>query len=311
MPGWPLGVAAVIALAPLALYFVVRGRAGLAATAAVSLATPFLVPPDQPLLRFFIGMGALVHIAKAIEFVRGRARDPAMLRSLPRFLLWHVVPPDSTWPIGAGAAAAARRAGRRRLLRAAAKLPLVVGLLALCNRVPWIESHVFSWASWNLLFSYLWMSAGMDLYTGLAMQTGIDVAEVFRAPPLARSPADFWNRRWNVFFCTWARRNVFLPLGGRRRPAVALLAAFAVSAIAHEYLVAISLGRTRGEMTAFFMLQGLATLASLELTRLRRPRPPLPAAVAVALHAGWLTLTAPLFYGPIVKIFAAAASGLE
>lgn len=303
---WPFLVAAVIVLAPVALYAVLRlhgGRVWLVTLVAASLAVPLLVPAGLPMVRFFVGIGALLNIAKAIESVHGRVRDPAMLRSFWRFLFWHTIPPDSSWPAHSDAAASVRSQGRRRLLRGVAKLPFVAGLLALNIAVPRIQTEMWLSVFWTLWFSYAWVSALVDLVTGLAMQTGVHVAEVFNAPPLARSPADFWSRRWNLFFCSWARRNLFLPLGGRRRPALALLAVFAASAVAHEYLVAISLGSTRGHMTAYFMLQGLATLVAIKIARLRHGRPLLPTPAGVSLHVAWFTLTAPLFFQPVMKIF--------
>lgn len=311
---WPLLVAAVVLLAPVALYSLFRchgPRIWLLAIIPVSLATPLLVPAHLPMVRFFVGIGALVNIAKAIECLNDRVRDPAMVQSFWRFLFWHTIPPDSTWPTDADAATAARRDGRRRLLRGAAKLPFVAGLVILHTAIPRIQTEPWLSVFWTLWFSYTWVSAVVDLVTGLAMQTGVHVAEVFDAPPLARSPAEFWSRRWNLFFSSWARRNLFLQLGGRRRPGLALLAVFAASALAHEYLVTVSLGNTGGHITAYFMLQGIATLVTIKLGRLRRGRQLLPTAAAVPLHLAWFTLTAPLFFEPVMKVFCLETLGVR
>jgi hypothetical protein len=310
---WPFLLVAVILSAPVALYALLRLHAGslwLLVLCAASLAVPLLVPADLPMLRFLVGIGALVNVAKAVECLRGRAHDPAMLRPFWRFLFWHSIPPDSTWPVDDAAATNARRAGRRRLLRGAAKLPFVVGLLVLAETMARAGMNEWLVLFATLWFTYGWMSALADLVTGLAMQTGIDVVEVFNAPPLARSPIDFWSRRWNLLFVHWARRNLFLPFGGRRRPELALVAVFGVSAVAHEYLVGISLGRMQGYMTAFFLLHGVATLLSAYVARLRRGRPLMPAPAAVILHVAWLTLTAPLFLGPVMEIFCLKTMGV-
>jgi len=82
----------------------------------------------------------------------------------------------------------------------------------------------------------------------------------------ARSPADFW-RRWNRPMYRWLLENVYKPIGGRRNPALAALAAFAVSGLLHEYLFAVTFRRVTGCVTAFFLLHGLVVV----LTRRFKP----------------------------------------
>lgn len=93
----------------------------------------------------------------------------------------------------------------------------------------------------------------------------------------AYSPADFW-RRWNQPMYRWLLENIYKPLGGHRNPHLAMLAAFAVSGLLHEYLLGVTLQRVTGYPTAFFLLHGLAAV----LTRGFKP-------------AGWLVLPATLF----------------
>jgi len=82
----------------------------------------------------------------------------------------------------------------------------------------------------------------------------------------AYSPADFW-RRWNRPMYRWLLENIYKPLGGRKSPHFAMLAAFAVSGLLHEYLFAVTLRRVTGYATAFFLLHGLAAV----LTRRFKP----------------------------------------
>jgi hypothetical protein len=97
-----------------------------------------------------------------------------------------------------------------------------------------------------------------------------------------------------------AHALVFLPLGGTRRPLLAVVAVFAWSALAHEYLVVVSVGHTSGHMSAFFGLHCLATLAN-------GLRPGLVASrgLAIGLHWIWLGVTSPLFFAPIKVVFPA------
>ncbi len=107
------------------------------------------------------------------------------------------------------------------------------------------------------------------------------------------SPAEFW-RRWNRPMYRWLLENVYKPVGGRRHPLLATMAAFAVSGLFHEYIFGVALQRVTGYPTAFFLLQGLATV----LTRRFKPtgwvRVP-----AVLLTLAFMTASTILLFIPI------------
>ena len=86
-------------------------------------------------------------------------------------------------------------------------------------------------------------------------------------PFAARTPADFW-KRYNRPAQQFFYEDVFKPLGGLRSPVRATLGTFAVSAVLHEYLFDIAVGRVQGYQMAFFLTQGLAVAA----TRRVKPR---------------------------------------
>ncbi len=79
-------------------------------------------------------------------------------------------------------------------------------------------------------------------------------------PPLARGPADFWGRRWNVWMSGWFHQVIFQPR--RRQPVVALFLVFALSGLLHEWVINLPLylvtGRNCfGSMMAYFLLQAV------------------------------------------------------
>ena len=83
------------------------------------------------------------------------------------------------------------------------------------------------------------------------------------APPLAKSLADFWGRRWNVWVSEWFRQIIFRPL--QNRPVLALFAVFLVSGVLHEWAINVPLyivtGRKCfGSMVLYFLLQALGIL---------------------------------------------------
>ena len=82
-------------------------------------------------------------------------------------------------------------------------------------------------------------------------------------PWAARSIADFWGNRWNLWFSDWSRYVIFGRL--RRRPMFALFLVFAASGILHECVINVPLyyvtGRILfGTMMVYFLLQAVGIL---------------------------------------------------
>jgi hypothetical protein len=82
-------------------------------------------------------------------------------------------------------------------------------------------------------------------------------------PWAARSIADFWGNRWNLWASDWFRYVIFGRL--RRRPMFALFLVFAASGIMHECVINFPLycvtGRVLfGTMMIYFLLQAVGIL---------------------------------------------------
>lgn len=80
----------------------------------------------------------------------------------------------------------------------------------------------------------------------------------------ARTPGDFW-RRYNRPAQQFFYEDVFKSVGGWRLPLRATLLTFAASALIHEYVFAIPVGRVQGYQTLFFMIQGCAVAATMQV----------------------------------------------
>jgi hypothetical protein len=85
-----------------------------------------------------------------------------------------------------------------------------------------------------------------------------------RNPFAARSVADFWGRRWNLWMSDWFRYAIFAPL--RRRPVLAVWLIFFISGLLHEYVLNLTLWivtdrKLFGTMMIYFLLQGAGVLA--------------------------------------------------
>lgn len=63
---------------------------------------------------------------------------------------------------------------------------------------------------------YTDFSGCVDIARGASQMLGIELAENFRQPYLARSVADFW-KRWHISLSSWFRDYLYIPLGGNRR----------------------------------------------------------------------------------------------
>ncbi len=273
------------------------------------LGVPLAISPSWIYTRALVTVLAITMAGKAYELLRGRVPEPRMLERLDTFCFWLLVPPKAKLPASASEAARVCAQGRARLARAGLKLPGVAALTLLHLHWPGLHENPWIEAFWGLWLTYLAVSAFVDVISGLAMQTGIAVAEGFDAPPLARSPRDFWGRRWNLVVHDMVFRHVFLPLGGLRKPLRSTFGVFVVSGLIHEAFVAMVLGhpsRHTGFMMLFFGLHGLAVMAQLAWDRGPGRRRSMSRPLAIALHLGWITLTAPLFFAPMAEIFADA-----
>jgi hypothetical protein len=116
--------------------------------------------------------------------------------------------------------------------------------------------------------------------------------------PLAScSVSEFWAERWNTVMSRWLLTMVYRPVARGRRPLMALLAAFTVSALLHFALFAPPFGwRSAAIIASFFLIQALFIIAERAM-RIRR----WPHWIARAWTLGILLLSSPLFTYPILR----------
>jgi len=309
-----VAIAMIILGAPFYARYVLTGRRGairwllFLIGAAPIVALPMLLPLDAtldwpvPLLKLVASIAALVGVMHLADFAWVRTPDPKMRTDFPHFYIGFMSAADAYW-VEPSERGPVRMKGLRILGRGLAKLPFALGLLALSTAYPTLHDHWLLQTFWVLWLAYFLMTAGADfLAVAPWYLAGIRVDEMFNAPPLAHSPRDFWSRRWNLIFRTLAHRNIFLPLGGRRRPLLGVSAVFLFSALVHEYIVVMALGTTQGHMAAFFLLHGVATIAYGFLSRQREGRPFMPRPAGIALHLAFFTVTSWLFFQPFLQI---------
>lgn len=148
--------------------------------------------------------------------------------------------------------------------------PLALGLAALVLGYVLYWKAVRTWPLHEILLGYmaaplLWLISGsisrlliLFWHTG-----GKDIPAFHQNPFGARSVADFWSNRWNLWFSDWFRYTLFGRL--RRRPVFALFLVFALSGLMHELIINVLLyfltGRNLcGTMMIYFLMQAVGML---------------------------------------------------
>jgi D-alanyl-lipoteichoic acid acyltransferase DltB (MBOAT superfamily) len=184
----------------------------------------------------------------------------------------------------------------------AAAIGLMIGIF----RIDW-ASHSFMAEHWlktlGLFLVVQFLLNGLAAASRLLGLPATDFAGPFF---LARTPAEFWrfyNRPVGQFLSDY----VFTPLGGPRHAVFATLGTFAFSGVMHEYLFDLPARRILGTQMAFFLIQGLAVIATLRL----RPRG-WAVAPAIVLTLAFNLLTARLFLAAmnaVVPFYASRFAG--
>ncbi len=308
LPDWVLIFVALIGLWPVLGWIAVRYLSGvlrslvLLVSLAISLGACFLVPPELPWLRFVLLVPSFVVAGKAIELMCNKVKHPEVLETWWHFVIWALLLPNCHRPEEALERQALRRAVGPVLVRGLVKLMAVAGMMALNGAV---SLHENLWVStlWMMFLTYFVFSGGADLLSLPTRLAGIEVPPFFNAPPLARNPREFWSRRWNLWFTDISNRLIFQPLGGSKRPVLAVSLVFLFSGVLHEYMTWVCLGAPDGRMTAFFLIHGAATLLTVKGAQVLKRKTFMPRALAIPLHITWFTLTAPLFFGPVNEAF--------
>jgi len=125
-------------------------------------------------------------------------------------------------------------------------------------------------------------------------RTGIPVKPIMQRPLQSRSLSELWGKRWNLGYRALSHTWVFQPLQKRFGVVAGTMAAFFASGLLHELVISVPAGAGYGLPMAYFLTQGLGTLAERSETgkRLSLGRG----------TTGWLW-TAFIAVGPIYFLF--------
>lgn len=224
--------------------------------------SPLWIPLDAPFLRFLAALNATallvklhdLHVSASRSLYPGFRTFIAFLPN-PFSVVWRRLPEET------------RPTLRQNLLRLGQTLwrtALAASIYAWLSRRDWQEAPLVLEHCTKTVSLFLVLIPGSALVATLWRLAGGRAREFMDAPLLATTPAEFW-RRYNRPAQQFFYEDVFKWAGMHKSPARAVLATFAVSALVHEYVFGILLGRVQGYQTLFFLLQGLAVVATMRL----------------------------------------------
>jgi D-alanyl-lipoteichoic acid acyltransferase DltB (MBOAT superfamily) len=271
---------------------------------AAVLLLPLTIVPKARLLRLLAAVMAVMTGLRLYD--RHRSAEDGFRPA------WWVYGVSSANPF---AIALRRTLNERRPAAKADVVAAAIGLSAGAAAI-WLMIAVFriDWASHSFVGEYCLKALGLFLVVqfllnGLAAASrllGIPATDFAGPFFLARTPAEFW-RFYNRPVGQFLDAYIFTPLGGARNAVFATLATFAFSGVMHEYLFDVPARRILGTQMAFFLIQGLAVIATLRI----RPRG-WAVVPAIGLTFAFNLLTARLFLAAmsaVVPFFADCSPG--
>ena len=229
---------------------------GLAAPIALS---PLWIPPHAPSVRLLAAMNAIALLVKLYDLHVAASRPAfgAFVAFLPN---WFSI----VWKRLADEPRPAQHQNLVHLGHALWKTAVAVAFLAWLFRRDWRDAPFVLEHCIKMFAVFLALIAVSALGVTLWRLAGGRARDFMDAPLLAATPAQFW-RRYNRPAQQFLYEDVFKGLGGFSAPVRATLATFVVSALVHEYVFGITLGRVQGYQTLFFLSQGLAVTATARL----------------------------------------------
>ena len=217
--------------------------------------SPWLVPAEDRLSRLLASISAAIVAVKVIDvWLDAKLRSAPTWQEYLAFLanpFVHVrrclsLERHPPW-----------RESLRRLVMGSFGCAIGIGLL--------VGLFSLDWKGWPFLVEHvskvvafmLAIISGLTASAALWRLFGGRAREYMDQPFSAHTPAEFW-RRYNRNMQQFLWQDVFKPAGGLRAPIRTTLFVFALSALMHELIFSVAIGRVQGYQTAFFSVQGVA-----------------------------------------------------
>lgn len=294
-----MAIPSAVAAAPWVLALV-RERPRLLLAAAIALGTlPFALPAEHTILRFSLLIVCWVIVLNVVLYLVGDARPESYGDFVQHLIVLAVMDWQRT-----------RRADHLGALRSISlgigQLALF-GLIVLSMRQLAIRHAVLMVLGLEILL-YLALAGSTNIAVSTLRLRGIHYRKPFRSPLLSRTPAEFWEHRWNTWASHMLHRLVFLPSGGRKHPVRGAFLAFTASGLLHDALVMGATLRFSGWMTAFFLIQAAAVIVTSRWAAFRHLVREAPL-VAWVLNLSFLLLSGWMFIAAMQSVLGVDLSG--
>ena len=249
----------VLVALPVVLALLGSSRAWMRAIAVMSCLLPFLLPAAEPFFRAAAALLTWLLLVKTLQYTAGHEK-PQGFADLIQFLF---IPAVVRWeqPRRKDTARAGRTAITSTLQLALAFLLMVMVLE--------LDRHTQVQVITTELGIYLCLAGVCNLGAASLALRGLDYDDPFDNPLAARTPGEFWGRRWNTWVNHMLYRYVFVPSRGRRHPVRGTLA-FTASAALHEGFVVVGTREFTGWTGGFFLVQGVLVAATSQSRWFRR-----------------------------------------
>ncbi|KAI8578434.1 hypothetical protein K450DRAFT_246774 [Umbelopsis ramanniana AG] len=264
---------------------------------------PLLLTSNHPAIDLFLVPTPIYVCAQNMSLPAPLPPVKDIVLSLCSVMLEPNPPPDST---------RIRQRGVLKMARGALKYGIKLLLVPLLsNEQDLLQLPFYSPLSIGNTLGYgavLYCIVGSvtDVVTGLAQAImNKDLMELMDNPYFAYSLKDFWSRRWNRIMANMFHRSVFAPTKQdqtveqrRWKNSLSAMTTFAASGVFHEILVSSLFRETHGEHMAFFLLQGLATVAEVQCLGSHYAPKGIQHVLSTSSTFLWLGVTGRLFFLP-------------
>ncbi|KAH3760329.1 hypothetical protein Pelo_7834 [Pelomyxa schiedti] len=233
----------------------------------VLLLIPFLCEAEKG---FQWAVTVLPVMFRAMDIAFCRVPDPTMLSSGVLNKLLFLFLPDTSLPINAEEKSKNRRHGIVTLLfDVPVNFSFIIGLLTIHHFFPTLEETTWMSRIWWSTFVVCMVPAMYSLLLAIMrITTGYRIQTPFNYPLCSRTPKEFWTRKWNLVFRSFAHRHIFTPvrrqLGGKQAGLGGVLCGIALTfflnGLMHEYVMLVQLRRSfidqgLGDFFVFLILQ--------------------------------------------------------
>lgn len=260
------------------------------AFAFTTAALPWFIDAS-PLAVGVLTMGSLLPVVHFVDLARDARSWPVGFR------VWLFLTPFDTRRVTRAPA----RADARLFLTSLAFGALLGGSYWIVVTVAPALTGVSKWAlRWlfGAALVYALLDSSAALITFMYHCAGMRPPVLHDAPIRSRSLGELWGARWNRAVHSVFEQHCFRPLARRRHVSLGVLAAFAMSALLHGWLVLVALRdpKQAALMCGFFIAQGLLVLVERPLGVARWP----PARGRL-WTIGWSLATMPMFVEPLAR----------